>query len=107
MRNWRAGAGCYRSARGDLQRASPTLVTGLPPSGHGAVANGWCFRNLAEVLLWRQPNQRVQGVKIWDVGKRRDPDFGPLVISSEADCLPEGAIDATDFKALVLDHVFS
>jgi hypothetical protein len=36
-----------------------------------------------------------------------DPSFGPLVISSEADFLPEGAIDATDFKALVLEHVFS
>ncbi|HET7410965.1 MAG TPA: alkaline phosphatase family protein, partial [Paracoccaceae bacterium] len=28
-----------------------TLVTGLPPSGHGAVGNGWYFRDLAEVLL--------------------------------------------------------
>ena len=35
-----------------------------------------------------------------------DPDFGPLVISSEAGLLPEGAVAATDFKTLVLDHVF-
>ena len=26
-----------------------TLVTGLPPSGHGAVANGWFFRDACEV----------------------------------------------------------
>jgi predicted AlkP superfamily pyrophosphatase or phosphodiesterase len=26
-----------------------TLMTGLPPSGHGIVANGWYFRDLAEV----------------------------------------------------------
>jgi predicted AlkP superfamily pyrophosphatase or phosphodiesterase len=36
-----------------------------------------------------------------------DPDFGPLVISSEPDLMPEGAVEATDFKALVLEHVFS
>ena len=52
-----------------------TLLTGLPPSEHGAVANGWYFRDLAEVLLWRQPNQLVHGEKIWDAGKLRDPEF--------------------------------
>jgi hypothetical protein len=35
-----------------------------------------------------------------------DPDHGPLVISSTPDLLPEGAIEATAFKDLVLDHVF-
>lgn len=52
-----------------------TLLTGLAPSDHGAVANGWYFRDLSEVLLWRQPNQLVHGEKIWDAGKQRDPDF--------------------------------
>ncbi len=52
-----------------------TLVTGLAPSGHGAVANGWYFRDLAEVLLWRQPNQLVAGEKIWDAARARDPAF--------------------------------
>jgi predicted AlkP superfamily pyrophosphatase or phosphodiesterase len=52
-----------------------TLVTGLPPQGHGCVANGWYFRDLAEVMLWRQSNHLVAGEKIWDVAKRRDPDF--------------------------------
>ena len=52
-----------------------TLATGLPPSGHGAVANGWYFRDLKEVLLWRQPNSLLQGEKIWDAGKARDPGF--------------------------------
>ncbi len=52
-----------------------TLVTGLPPSGHGAVANGWFFRDLSEVLLWRQPNQLVAGEKIWDAGRARDSNF--------------------------------
>ena len=35
-----------------------------------------------------------------------DPDHGPLVISSAPDLLPKGAIEATAFKDLVLDHVF-
>ena len=55
--------------------AQSTLVTGMLPSDHGAVGNGWYFRDLCEVLLWRQPNQLVHGEKIWDAGKLRDPDF--------------------------------
>ena len=35
-----------------------------------------------------------------------DPDHGPLVISSAPNLLPDGAIAATTFKDLVLDHVF-
>jgi hypothetical protein len=35
-----------------------------------------------------------------------DPQHGPLVISSEADLLPVGPVPATDFKQLVLAHVF-
>ncbi len=52
-----------------------TLVTGLMPSGHGAVANGWYFRDLSEVWLWRQSNRLVAGEKIWEAAKARDPGF--------------------------------
>lgn len=52
-----------------------TLVTGLPPSGHGAVANGWYFRDLAEIWLWRQSNHLVDGEKLWEAGRARDPAF--------------------------------
>jgi predicted AlkP superfamily pyrophosphatase or phosphodiesterase len=52
-----------------------TLVTGLMPSGHGAVANGWYFRDLSEVWLWRQSNRLVAGEKIWEAGRKRDPAF--------------------------------
>jgi predicted AlkP superfamily pyrophosphatase or phosphodiesterase len=55
--------------------AQSTLVTGLPPSGHGAVANGWYFRDLAEVWLWRQSNKLIAGEKIWEAAKARDPEF--------------------------------
>ena len=52
-----------------------TLTTGLPPSGHGAVANGWYFRDLCEVWLWRQSNRLVCGEKIWDAARARDARF--------------------------------
>ncbi len=35
------------------------------------------------------------------------PEHGPLVISSRPDLLPAGAVEATAFKQLVLDHVFA
>lgn len=55
--------------------AQSSLITGELPSGHGAVANGWYFRDLSEVLLWRQPNQLVQGEKIWDAARTRNANF--------------------------------
>ncbi len=52
-----------------------TFVTGALPRDHGIVANGWYFRELSEVLLWRQSNRLVHGEKLWDTAKRRDPAF--------------------------------
>jgi predicted AlkP superfamily pyrophosphatase or phosphodiesterase len=52
-----------------------TLLTGSLPREHGIVANGWYFRELAEVMFWRQSNQLVSGEKVWEAGKRRDPSF--------------------------------
>ncbi len=52
-----------------------TYLTGLPPAGHGAVANGWYFRDLSEVWLWRQSNRLVGGEKLWEAARRRDPTF--------------------------------
>jgi predicted AlkP superfamily pyrophosphatase or phosphodiesterase len=52
-----------------------TFTTGLLPSGHGCVANGWYFRDLSEVWLWRQSNKLVQGEKIWEAAKKRDASF--------------------------------
>jgi predicted AlkP superfamily pyrophosphatase or phosphodiesterase len=52
-----------------------SFMTGLTPREHGIVANGWLFRDLMEVMLWRQSNRLVEGEKVWDAGKRRDPAF--------------------------------
>src|SRR5262245_13996886 len=50
-----------------------TFMTGSLPRQHGIVANGWLFRDLLEVWLWRQSNRLVGGEMIWDVARRRDP----------------------------------
>jgi len=45
-----------------------SMLTGRKPgsdgalgAGHGAVANGWYFRDLAEVWLWRQSSELITG----------------------------------------------
>jgi predicted AlkP superfamily pyrophosphatase or phosphodiesterase len=55
--------------------AQSTFLTGLPPAGHGIVANGWYFRDLAQVWLWRQSDRLVAGEKVWDAARARDPSF--------------------------------
>jgi predicted AlkP superfamily pyrophosphatase or phosphodiesterase len=52
-----------------------TFLTGLLPSGHGSVANGWYFRTLGEVGFWKQSNRLVLGEKVWETARRRDPAF--------------------------------
>jgi predicted AlkP superfamily pyrophosphatase or phosphodiesterase len=52
-----------------------TLLTGTLPREHGAVGNGWYFRDIAEVNLWRQASSLVEGERVWDACKRRDPAF--------------------------------
>jgi predicted AlkP superfamily pyrophosphatase or phosphodiesterase len=52
-----------------------TLLTGLLPNRHGIVANGWYFRDLAEIWLWRQSNRLVAGEKVWETARERDPKF--------------------------------
>ncbi len=52
-----------------------TYLTGKLPSEHGIVGNGWYFRELSEILFWRQSNRLVQAEKIWHVAGRREADF--------------------------------
>lgn len=52
-----------------------TLLTGALPRDHGIVANGWYFRDLAEVMFWKQSNHLVAGEKVWEAAKRIDPAF--------------------------------
>ena len=53
--------------------AQATILTGTLPRDHGVVGNGWYFRDLAQVMFWRQSNQLVRGDKVWETARRRDP----------------------------------
>ncbi|QDY10073.1 alkaline phosphatase family protein [Micromonospora sp. HM134] len=55
--------------------AQATLLTGEQPSGHGIVGNGWYFRDLGEVLLWRQHHALVGGEKVWQAARRVEPGY--------------------------------
>jgi predicted AlkP superfamily pyrophosphatase or phosphodiesterase len=55
--------------------AQTTFLTGVAPREHGIVGNGWYFRELAEVMFWRQSNHLVAGDRLWDAAKRRDSAF--------------------------------
>src|SRR3990167_5867062 len=74
-----AGGGCGRPLEPVLTAVTctvqSTFTTGLLPRDHGCVANGWYFRDLSEVLLWRQSNGLVAGEKVWEAAARRDPAF--------------------------------
>ncbi|UVS81965.1 alkaline phosphatase family protein [Actinokineospora sp. UTMC 2448] len=52
-----------------------TFLTGLMPNQHGIVGNGWYFRDLGEVFLWRQHNKLVHGEKLWETARRQRPDY--------------------------------
>jgi predicted AlkP superfamily pyrophosphatase or phosphodiesterase len=74
-----AGSGGLRPLRTVLPAVTctvqSTFLTSTMPRGHGCVANGWYFRDLAEVLFWRQSNALVGGDKVWEAGRRQDPAF--------------------------------
>jgi predicted AlkP superfamily pyrophosphatase or phosphodiesterase len=55
--------------------AQASMLTGTLPREHGIVANGWYFRDLAEVMFWRQANQLVQAEQVWDALRPRVADL--------------------------------
>ena len=52
-----------------------TMLTGLPPDRHGAVANGWFFDDLGEIFFWRQSARLISGERVWEAARRLDPGF--------------------------------
>ncbi len=70
----------------NLQRIKPVLpavtttsqstyLTGKFPNEHGIVGNGWYDHQDAEVKFWKQSNHLVESEKIWDIAKKKDPNF--------------------------------
>jgi predicted AlkP superfamily pyrophosphatase or phosphodiesterase len=52
-----------------------SMLTGSSPSQHGIVANGWYFRELSEIMFWKQSNKLVQGEKVWEAARKINPKF--------------------------------
>ncbi|MBT3468375.1 MAG: alkaline phosphatase family protein [Opitutae bacterium] len=55
--------------------AQSTYLTGKSPSLHGIVANGWFDRKLSEHHFWKQSNHLVEGEKIWETLRKKNPDY--------------------------------
>ena len=50
-----------------------SMLTGLTPAQHGIVGNGWFNHEQQEIQFWKQSNKLVQGEKVWETARRRDP----------------------------------
>ncbi len=50
-----------------------TYLTGLKPSQHGIVGNGWYFKDVSEVRFWHQSNHLIEGEMVWDKMKEMEP----------------------------------
>ncbi len=55
--------------------AQASMLTGMPPSGHGVVGNGWLFRDTMEVRFWQQSNGLLQAEPLYVTAKKRRPGF--------------------------------
>ena len=55
--------------------AHATYLTGKTPAEHGAIGNGWYFKEEHEIKFWRQSNTLIQADKIWDNLKKVDSNF--------------------------------
>lgn len=58
--------------------AQTSMLTGVLPRQHGIVANGWYFRELAEVWLWRQSQALVEHPHVWQQLRRQGNDISVL-----------------------------
>ncbi|NBX02035.1 alkaline phosphatase family protein, partial [bacterium] len=79
----RLSARARRSAWTKIKPAFPAVtctaqsdyLTGVRPSQHGIVGNGWYDRALSEVHFWKQSNRLVHAPKVWEVIRKQRPQF--------------------------------
>src|SRR5262249_27808343 len=50
--------------------AQATMLTGTLPEEHGIVANGWLYRDTAEVRFWQQSNRLIQAEPLYATARR-------------------------------------
>jgi predicted AlkP superfamily pyrophosphatase or phosphodiesterase len=58
--------------------AQTSIVTGKLPQEHGIVGNGWYFRELGEIWLWRQSQKLIQAPSMWEMLRKNNPQFSVL-----------------------------
>ena len=79
IRNVASGGGFAAPLRPTFPAVTCTvqasILTGTTAREHGIVGNGWYFRDLAQVMLWRQSNQLVQAPTLYADALDRDPAF--------------------------------
>lgn len=63
--------------------AQATILTGLPPSDHGVVANGWLFRDTQEVRFWQQSNRLIQAEPFYETARKRAVARGQTLRSAK------------------------
>ncbi|OWK35977.1 alkaline phosphatase family protein [Fimbriiglobus ruber] len=56
--------------------AQASILTGEPVNRHGVVANGWFFRDTAEVRFWQQSNRLIQAEPLYATAKARASERG-------------------------------
>lgn len=49
------------------------MTTGLPPSEHGVIANGFFWRDRGEVEMWTSPNDCIARPQLWDILHEQAP----------------------------------
>ena len=69
-------SGGVRTMRPSLPAVTTTvqtsMFTGVEPSEHGIVANGWFNREHQEIQFWKQSNRLVQAEPVWETARTRD-----------------------------------
>lgn len=74
----------FARERGGVRTMRPTLpavttsvqtsmLTGVAPSEHGIVGNGWFDPDAREVAFWKQSDGLVQAPRLWETARERDP----------------------------------
>jgi predicted AlkP superfamily pyrophosphatase or phosphodiesterase len=49
------------------------MTTGMPPSDHGVIANGFYWRDKHEVEMWTSPNGCIERPQLWDILHEQAP----------------------------------
>lgn len=57
-----------------------TYITGQPPKNHGIISNGIPDKENKEITMWNQKMTPIQGKKLWEKLKEKDPDAETAVL---------------------------